>query len=428
MYEPEPWPDPVSGVALLDSILDLLTRFMVMRREDAIACALWAVHSHLFDVFSHTARLLITAPDAECGKTLLMSHLIGGMVRRPQPVELMKAAPFFRLAEDHKPCFLIDECDVFLREDSDLIPAINNGWEPHGAVPRCVGDDNEVRLFGTHTPVVLAGIDLERKLAPTTISRSIVVSLDRAAEDEIADKAAYDARQHKKVFREVGRKIARWCADNRERIARHEPTLPPKVRNRLADKWTPLFAIAEVAGGHWPKLAETALFSRADTREPSKALQLLIDMAGAFQGGKTKLFTKTILARLEQIEDGPWSEYNFRAREPEQRRISDRQMSALAAQYKVKPGSIRIGGDHRKGYRRSEMEKAVERYSPKDTPFPSGTPGHLSNGAGFSEIVSGTNGADVPDSICREASNYAGCPAVPDGEGGIAGDDGPEDF
>jgi putative DNA primase/helicase len=100
-----------------------------------------AVHTHIYRIFDHTPRLLITAPDAECGKTVLMTHMVGKLVNKPQSVELMKAAPFFRLAEALHPTYLIDEMDVFIKEDSDLLAAVNNGWEPHGGVPRCVGED-----------------------------------------------------------------------------------------------------------------------------------------------------------------------------------------------------------------------------------------------------------------------------------------------
>ena len=197
LYEPEPWSDPVNGAMVLDMATEAINRHMVIREEDAYAAALWALHTHLYEVFNHTPRLLITAPDAECGKTVLMTHMVGNLVTKPQPVEIMKPAPFFRLAEAFRPSFLIDESDVFLRDDSDLIAAINNGWDPHGGVPRCVGDDNEVKLFSTHCPVVLAGIEMEKHLPATTISRSITIHLERAASNEIELENIYDKRKRK---------------------------------------------------------------------------------------------------------------------------------------------------------------------------------------------------------------------------------------
>jgi hypothetical protein len=252
LYVPEPWDRPVDGVRVLDSILACVQMHMHISEADAIATTLWIAHTHMFDAFRHTPRHISTAPDAECGKTVLMSHMIGNMIPKPMHVELMKAPPFFRLTEDHRPTWLIDEVDVFIRDDSDLLAALNSGWEPHGAVARCVGDDNEVRLFSTHAPVAMAGIDLHKKLPSTTLGRSIVVMLERASEGEISERHMYEAKKHKTRLRNLGRKLARWIGENRQLISKIDPTLPPGVKNRLADKWTPCWPSPRQSGGIGP--------------------------------------------------------------------------------------------------------------------------------------------------------------------------------
>ena len=45
LYEPEPWGTPVNGAEALTEAYELIMRHMVMRKEDAIACALWAAHT-----------------------------------------------------------------------------------------------------------------------------------------------------------------------------------------------------------------------------------------------------------------------------------------------------------------------------------------------------------------------------------------------
>ena len=66
LYEPKPWHEPVNAAEVLQMAADAINRHMVIRSADADAAALWAMHSHVFNVFSHSARFLITAPDAEC--------------------------------------------------------------------------------------------------------------------------------------------------------------------------------------------------------------------------------------------------------------------------------------------------------------------------------------------------------------------------
>lgn len=397
LYEPEPWDEPVSGDDALQDAYRLIMRHMVMRDEDAIACALWVAHTYIYTVFDHTPRLLITAPDAECGKTVLMTHMVGNMVNKPQSVELMKAAPFFRLAEAYHPTYLIDEMDVFIKDDSDLLAAVNNGWEPHGGVPRCVGEDNEVRIFSTHCPVAMAGIELNKKLPTTTISRSVVINLERAAIDEINDDDIYDSKLHKKTLLIVGRKLARWCKDNKQKIKHAKPMLPPKTRNRLADKWAPLFAIAQVAGGEWPGKANRAMFGQVDMSEPSKGLMLLSDAISVFIPGENRVTTKELIKRICEIEDAPWSDYNFKQRDDERRHIQDRQVANLLRRYNVHPENVKIGGKVPKGYKREELQQAINRYIPLVPPELAATPLPLSKHKGFNGSLAATPCEKVAD-------------------------------
>jgi len=359
LYEPELWPEPVDGAEVLNMAADAINRHMVIRKVDSDAAVLWAMHTHIYEVFNHTPRFIVTAPDAECGKTVLMTHMIGNLINKPQPVELMKPAPFFRLAEAFKPSFLIDEADVFLREDVDLIAAVNNGWEPHGGVPRCVGDDFEVKIFSTHCPVVLAGIEMSKHLPATTLSRSIVVHLERAAFDELSLDDVYDKRKHQKHIRRIGRMMARWCSDNRTAIASHEPVMPDGVRNRMADKWQPMMAIAEIAGADWPQRTALSMSSQVDMAEPAKALLLLADMRDIMAELTTGIHTVDLITKLCQLPETPWAEYNFRERE--NKRIKDRQIAKLLKRYGLHPEPIRLATVAR-GYYKEKVDVVLRRY------------------------------------------------------------------
>jgi hypothetical protein len=220
----------------------------------------------------------------------------------------------------------------------------------------------------------MAGIGLQKKLHATTLGRSIVVSLERATEDEI--ETIFVRKHHQAGIRETGRKLARFIADNREIIARCQPALPEGVRNRLADKWTPLFAIAEVAGGEWPANAIKALRGQQELSEPSRALELLIDAKKVIPN-QGHLFTKTLISKICALDDSQWKDYNFSQWDEEKKKISDRQVSNLLGQFGVKPKDVKIAGITKKGYHRDDLENAFKRYIPvslPNTPPPSATP------------------------------------------------------
>ena len=361
LFEPEPWPEPVEGAVVLTDVAETLQQHMAMRDVDTYVVALWCAHTHVFDRFSHTPRLAITGPAPECGKTVLLSHLIGNLVNRPQSTDNMSPAAFFRMASSYQPTFLIDEIDAWLRADNDLPGAINGGFDRHGGVTRCVGDSQEVRQFRTYAPVAFAGITLPKKLPDPTLSRSILVELARALPGEVAEP--YDRRRHKKHMLVLCRQLARWTSDSAEAIGDCDPVLPSGVLNRQADKWRPLFALAETAGGLWPEWIKRALLSEEGSHTGTKGIQLLKDIRTVLDKGHfdPAIFTDELISGLCEPEDSVWRDHNFRSKETQ---IKPRQLANLLAGFKCLPETIRRGTERRKGYDTHKLHTAIRRYLP----------------------------------------------------------------
>lgn len=51
----DPWPDPVDGAALLDSLADTLRRFLILPLWGPEALALWTLHTYAFHLRDVTA-------------------------------------------------------------------------------------------------------------------------------------------------------------------------------------------------------------------------------------------------------------------------------------------------------------------------------------------------------------------------------------
>lgn len=366
LYEPEPWHEPVDGAVVLTDIAEVIMRHMAIREVDAYTVALWCAHAHIFEVFSHTPRLAISAPAPECGKTVLLKGLIGNLVSRPTPADNITPAPFFRMAASHQPTFLIDEVDAWLKEDSQLPAAINAGWESDGQTVRCQGDGFEVRMFSTHTPVAMAGIQLAKKLKPATIDRCLFIELQRAAPGEIAEY--YDRRKHDQFLNELCRRLCRWTSDHYEVLKDHDPVMPAGVLNRLADKWRPLFAVAGVAGGTWTERATRALLAGGSGNTLSKEMQLLLDIQAVLDPKlhEPGIFTDELIRGLCASEDSLWLDYNFRERDPAERRIKPRQLAGLLKDFKCVPETLRRSNERRKGYYSRKLDAAIKRYLPTE--------------------------------------------------------------
>src|SRR5262245_13543923 len=238
--EEEPAPNAVDGADLLNTLSAALLRHVIMSKEAAAATALWIIHTFLLDVFNTSPRLGITAPEKQCGKTTLLD-ILGLVTRCPLPTANATPAAIFRVIELYRPTLLIDEADTFLDNRSELRGILNSGHRRATAyVLRTVGDDHEPRKFSTWAAVAIAMIG---RLPATLEDRSIPVVLRRRRPDEPIVPFNAEALQR------LARMAVRWCHDHADEIGRAVPAMPDGIYNRQADNWSPLFAIADAAGG-----------------------------------------------------------------------------------------------------------------------------------------------------------------------------------
>jgi hypothetical protein len=64
-----------TNVTVADLAHHMIERYVALKPHELVAVALWAVHSHVYDQFMHTPRLLLTSPVRSCGKTTLLGIL-----------------------------------------------------------------------------------------------------------------------------------------------------------------------------------------------------------------------------------------------------------------------------------------------------------------------------------------------------------------
>jgi hypothetical protein len=153
--------------------------------------------------------------------------------------------------------------------------------------------------------------------------------------------------------------LAAWAEAVLEKATKARPEMPVGVEDRAADVWEPLIAVADLAGGDWPKLARraaTELMKAARQIEPSVNIRLLADLRTIFESEES-LSTKDVLARLCSLEDAPWNDFKGKP-------ISHRQLSQRLGEYGVKPKTVRIGASTIRGYTRADVYDVRRRYLP----------------------------------------------------------------
>jgi hypothetical protein len=142
------------------------------------------------------------------------------------------------------------------------------------------------------------------------------------------------------------------------------PRLPDELNDRAQDTWEPLLAVADAAGGPWPKRARLAAVELADGRvgEESLRVQLLADIAAVWPPDQGKVFTTKLLDRLHAIDESPWGEWS----------ITAHRLSRMLKPFGVSSRKVRIGDETRQGWRWDDLEPLFGLYIP-DSEWNSGT-------------------------------------------------------
>ena len=352
------WPDPVNGSEVLNGIAETFSRYVVLPEGAADALALWIAHTHCFQSFQCSPRLNLSSPEKRCGKSTLRD-VIALLVPRALSTEHLTPAVLFRLIDEQRPTVLADECDAWLLGNEALRGLLNSGHRRGGQVLRYDGLLRAVRGFSVFAPVVLCGIG---ELPATLHDRSIIIPLKRARHGEIRERFN-SLRVDRET--ELCRKLARFCADNQAQIEACDPTLPSSAFNRLGDNWRPLFAIAEVAGGNWPRRAATAFTKLAvhDLNEQGIGTRLLADIQQVFRSRNAgKMFSQALVKALCAMTERPWLEAH------KGRRINEIWLASQLRAYGITPATLRIGRSCKKGYRAVDFQDAFERYAPPTGP------------------------------------------------------------
>jgi putative DNA primase/helicase len=362
--EPEPWPEPVDGAALLDDIAAAVCRFMILPKLGDIIAALWVVHTYLLDLQLVSPRLQISAPDSECGKSTLLD-VIHALVRRPQWAVNLTPAVTFRLVDRFQPTILLDEADATLPTYEDLRSILDSGHHPRGEVPRLVGDEYEPRGFRTYGAVAFALIGRLSGKLRTLDSRSIVIRLTRKRANQIVE--SFDVNRSPAELLPLKRRILRWVQDNRHAIADARVSTP--LSNRRADNWRILLQIAEVAGDDWPKRALAAAAAPAELAQ-SQLEELLSDIGGIFAANEADVvvvdkgdwfINSTRLAEaLAAIDGHSWAEYD-RSGKP----LTANKLAKLLKRVDIIPQQN--SACDARGYHFRDFDEAFKTYTPAST-------------------------------------------------------------
>jgi hypothetical protein len=352
--------------AVLDAVVEYVRRYVVVSEPQAATAALWVAHTHAIDAFETTPYLSITSAAKRSGKSKLL-EVLALLVARPLRAAGVTEAALFRSIEDRRPTILMDEVDAIFgpkagANHEDLRALLNAGFQLGTPVLRCVGDGSKqtVTEFAVFCPKALAGIG---RLPDTIADRSISIRLKRRAPGETVMRLR--RREAAEAAEPLHQALVAIMGHHVDQLAEARPELPEALDDRAADGWEPLLAIADLAGGGWPKRGRSSALALAQTDddEDELGIHLLNDVKQAFRAsGVERISTADLLAALIAEEESPWADWHGRP-------LTARSLARFLSPHGIRSSTVRLDDETTaKGYKLEAFEDAWKRYVPEKLP------------------------------------------------------------
>jgi putative DNA primase/helicase len=341
----EPWPEPIlNAPELFDQIHDCYPIYLYLPAGAAVILTLWPAHAHVLNAFTHTPRLHLTSAKPGCGKSTVFDVVAAFCPRVLHTNNLRPAVLYRGMHGGQLIVALLDELEYYVQRFPELNGLLNASNKRGTLIHRCEG--NKVRAFKIFAATGLSGLG---HLVPTVLDRSISLHLLEAPKGVLKARFIPEEAHAEKI---LGRKLARWAQDNYDAIAATaaNPVMPDAAYNRLGDNWRPLFALAQVIGGHWPERLTAAFHALSSSPSDPQLLtlnsQLLGDIHHIFtRTSASRIFSADLVTALCALPDRPWSG-NKNGHRP----LTQATLARQLAPFKIFPLLLRIGDRRAKGY------------------------------------------------------------------------------
>jgi hypothetical protein len=340
----------------------LFLDYLVLPNGIALVASLWTIGTHLFEIFDCFPYLTVTSPTKRCGKTRFAEILELLCARALMSINVSEAA-LFRSIENEKPTVIIDEAEALRNKDSEraqyLLPILNAGFAQGKYVLRCVGKGFDVKKFAVYCPKAVLAIG---SLPTTLMDRSVVISMRRHLNTEHV--ARFRRRQASQHAAGIFNTIATWADKNKEQVAKAYLTQNLDfLKDREADLWEPLFAIASVAVPE--RLNELKQIATRLANEKAKSdvdesagVKLLADLRDIFANNRKLGFpTEQLIFKLKALPESRWEE------------LTPIKLARLLRPYGISPRQLWTGETSVRGYDVDAFETVFDRYVPTGEPL-----------------------------------------------------------
>ena len=354
-------------VTVIDSLEAFFAKYITWADTSySLALALWTIGTYLYPDFDAFPYLVITSATKRSGKTRL-AELLAFVANNPLSFGAITPAGLFHSIMQGKVTIFCDEAEVLSQEGATTLRAVlNMGYRKGQAVPRIV--NGSVQQFPTYCPKVFILIG---DVNDTLTDRSIVVRMKRARAPR---RFLYEtARAEGDAIRSlIKQALDEWGTGAAVLDSYREHTGLPFITDRDEELWTSLFAVAAEFCPH--RIAELQKAAVDIATEKTAEARRYINLQGAERNAEDDEYatmlvkdvhaclglnkhrhmsTKDLLEALYEMPTSPWRKFRGPG-------LSVRNLADMLSRFGVSPRLVRIGEDVKRGYRLSDVDKAID--------------------------------------------------------------------
>jgi integrase len=344
----------------LELVLWLLEEHVVVAPVQRLVIALWALASHVYDLFEKSPRLGVISPASDMGKSRLLD-MFNQLASEPRLTKNASPAAIYRRLERHpRTTYLLDEAEnQNLLGDRVLRAVIDGGYERSGIVERA-GEE-----FRIYFPCAY-GLRGEINDVPAAVlSRSFIINMQRG-------RPKKKFRSDDPAFTAARGIIAKWRATASFGL---EPELPIALRDprntRLEDNCLPLVAVADSFGAEQGEAARAALIALcAELPQLDSGVQALQDIRTVpFE----RIATKALVVALREMTY--WDAWRGPNDQGAPHALSTGELSRLLRRFGIRarnhwPIPRTPGSRSFYGFVRADFEKAWAEHCQEDSTTP----------------------------------------------------------
>ncbi len=358
---PEPWPEPVNGAQLLADLRDFFAKHAFLPRGAPHALALWTMHTHTFEAFTHSPRLHVRGIVKNSGKTTVLD-LLEMVCCRALPAANVTTAACSAPSKWPSPhCYSMRltpsstkprSCAVSSTPDTSA--AVKSYAQSAMITRRACSRSSDHRHRRHRRP-------------PRHYRRQVHHHPYEARTEGGTTFANHQGRSRRRC--RARPQIVRWALDHEAQLADTDPDMG-ELFNRQADNWRPLFVIADIAGGTWPELVRKTADALIITDDGTETLgvKLLADIRFVFSDAKgvtidlvegATITSADLVNSLVKLDGRPWAEFG-RAAKP----ITQNRLARMLAPFKVIPHKVGPRDARQSGYILIHFLDAFARHLP----------------------------------------------------------------